>query len=201
VLDLYRSWHSPILTRLQSRLGGVLHDLEDAVSPATSLVGRPLKTRSAIVAKLVREKSRLARIQDIAGTRIVVPTLAEQDAVLTAALAQFGSDASVVKDTRKDGDALGYRALHVVVQMDGRLAEIQIRTATQASWAQIVEILDEQGKTDLKHGNGPAETLEWLRQASDALRRVDLGEAKLSDALVALGLGGIVSLMQNRKAE
>jgi hypothetical protein len=63
-----------------------------------------------------------------------------------------------------------------------------------------VEILDEQGKTDLKHGNGPAETLEWLRSASDQLRRVDVGEAKLADALVALGLGGIVTFMQNRRS-
>jgi putative GTP pyrophosphokinase len=200
LLDIYRSWHSPVLNTLQFQLSQALGALGDDLPVGTTSVGRPLKTRQAIIAKLVREKSRLSKMQDIAGTRVVVPGLDDQQRILDVTLDHFAGARPTVKDTRTDGDTLGYRALHVVVDLGGRFAEIQIRTATQATWAQIVEILDEQGETDLKHGNGPAETLEWLRSASDQLRRVDVGEAKLADALVALGLGGIVTFMQNRRS-
>lgn len=66
--------------------------------------------------------------------------------------------------------------MHVVVSMEGRFAEIQVRTQTQEFWAQIVEQLDAGGGTDFKHGDGPAEWLEWLQDLSDALRAADLGE-------------------------
>jgi len=81
---------------------------------------------------------------------------------------------TISKDSREEADRNGYRAVHVVVELDGRLAEIQIRTAAQHGWAQIVEKLDETMSTDLKHGLGPADWLEWLQKLSDELRNLDL---------------------------
>jgi len=50
---------------------------------------------------------------------------------------------------------------------DEHLAEIQIRTRRQDLWAQIVERVDKDLDWDLKHGEGPAEWLEWLHDLSD----------------------------------
>jgi ppGpp synthetase/RelA/SpoT-type nucleotidyltranferase len=141
------------------------------------IAGRPLKTRQAIIAKLVREKSRLNRIQDIAGARIVVPDVATQEAVLQVTLREFAENSPVIaNDTRDTADSLGYRGLHVVVLIAGRYAEIQIRTALQGLWAQVVEKLDEAAGSDLKHGSGSEEALKWLKEFSERLGRVEHGE-------------------------
>src|SRR5207245_589196 len=122
-------------------------------------------------------KSRLNRMQDITGARVVVPDLATQEMVLQLVLEEFkDSNAVVAKDTRKEGDELGYRGLHVVVQIGGRFAEIQIRTMLQGLWAQVVEKLDETTGTDLKHGSGPDGALQWLKAFSGRLERVEYGE-------------------------
>jgi hypothetical protein len=58
----------------------------------------------------------------------------------------------VAKDTRERGDDYGYRAVHVVATLDGRFAEVQIRTVYQDVWAQLVE------RTDKTLGTGPEES-------------------------------------------
>jgi hypothetical protein len=44
--------------------------------------GRPQKTTQSIIAKLNREKTRLSKMQDIAGCRVEVENLIEQDRVV-----------------------------------------------------------------------------------------------------------------------
>ena len=44
--------------------------------------GRPAKSTSSITEKLLRESIRLSQIQDIAGCRLVVPGIEEQDELL-----------------------------------------------------------------------------------------------------------------------
>ncbi|HEY5294818.1 MAG TPA: RelA/SpoT domain-containing protein [Gaiellaceae bacterium] len=176
LLDVYRASHTPIHRIVQSRLG-VAVARETINSAEIAIAGRPLKTHEAIIAKLVREKSRLNRIQDIAGARVVVTDIAAQELVLQATLDEFKAQgAAITKDTRAAPDALGYRGLHVVIEIDGRYAEIQIRTRLQGLWAQVVEKADERIGSDLKHGVGDPETLNWLRAFSDRLQRVEQGE-------------------------
>jgi ppGpp synthetase/RelA/SpoT-type nucleotidyltranferase len=196
LLDVFRAWHGQIHNALQLRLGAAIAQVS-TTRPAQgiTIAGRPLKTREAIIAKLVREKSRLNRIQDIAGARVVVPDLATQEAVLQLVLAEFDDcGAAVAKDSRKDADELGYRGLHVVVQISGRFAEIQIRTMLQGLWAQVVEKFDETGGSDLKHGSGPDEALKWLRAFSDRLQRVEGGEkadmTTLAESFIAIAFVG-----------
>jgi ppGpp synthetase/RelA/SpoT-type nucleotidyltranferase len=81
----------------------------------------------------------------------------------------------VAKDSREEGDRYGYRAVHIVVAVGGRLAEIQVRT--QDAWAQMIEKMDEFVGSDLKHGQGPPEQVAWFKALSDALREADLGES------------------------
>lgn len=99
-------------------------------------------------------------MQDIAGSRIIVPSLEIQKFVrdvIVQAMEQRGHSPRV-KDTRAEGDELGYRAIHVLLDWPPRTAEIQIRTRPQQIWAQLVERIDQTLSSDLKHGNGPAES-------------------------------------------
>ncbi len=169
-LDVFRRWHRPTLELVHAH---VLDAFRDAALPIT---GRPLKTQQAIVAKLVRSRTRLSTMQDIAGTRITVPDLETQRAAADRVLELFADcDAKVDRDTVERADSYGYRAIHVVAKLEGRHAEIQIRTQAQDAWAQLVEDLDRAMRSDLKHGQGPSDWLEWLILLSDALRKRDLG--------------------------
>jgi len=177
LLNLYRSWHQPTLERCQRNLVSLFHNALELNPEEVYITGRPLKTVDAIVAKISRNRTRLNRMQDIAGTRIVVPTLRFQESATDVVLTMFEEqDGHVAKDTREDGDDYGYRAIHVVATLDQRFAEIQIRTVTQDAWAQIVEQTDKSLGSDLKHGQGPADWIEWLLELSDAFRQRDLGK-------------------------
>lgn len=185
LLDIYRSSHYPGSREVQERLSRLvyrtmglqpLRDIE-----VNTVSARPLKTHDAITAKLVRERTRLATIQDIAGARIVVPDPRTQDEVCQAILERLpGLKPRIAKDTRSEADELGYRALHVVVATDhpgvGKCpAEIQIRTIWQEAWAQVVEEIDGAVGTDLKHGEGAADAMTWLRELSDAFQSRENG--------------------------
>jgi ppGpp synthetase/RelA/SpoT-type nucleotidyltranferase len=176
LLNDYRAWHQPTLEDCQRQLVTLFHE-EMGLDPENfAIAGRPLKTVEAITAKLVRNKMRLTKMQDIAGTRVVIPSLELQDSVTKIVVALFADkDGKVVKDTREEGDDFGYRAIHAVATLDGRFAEVQVRTAHQDVWAQIVERTDKMLGTDLKHGEGPTDWLEWLLELSEALRERDLG--------------------------
>jgi Region found in RelA / SpoT proteins len=177
ILSDYRAWHYPALRHGQERLKRLFHK-KIGIEPAIIDVGaRPLKTEAAITAKLVREQTRLSRIQDIAGSRITVPTLAVQDAAIEIVMNHFGKcSPRIARDSREVADQYGYRASHLVVTLDRRFVEIQIRTVAQNAWAQIVESVDEVLGSDLKHGRGPADWLEWFHDLSDELRKRDLGQ-------------------------
>ena len=148
------------------------------VEELLGIASRP-KTTDAIVAKLGRESTRLTQMQDIAGGRIVVPLPDLQDAllqILIEAHAELIGGAPRVTDTRDGGDEQGYRAVHVVIPLEGMPVEVQIRTPLQQLWAQIVERVDQALGSDLKHGAGPAEWLEYLQTLSDLFERVEAGE-------------------------
>lgn len=72
--------------------------------------------------------------------------------------------------------ASGYRALHVVVERDGRLIEIQLRTPGEHEWAEAVERTDKRLGLDLKSGHGPPVLLRYFRLAADGLAMIDAGE-------------------------
>lgn len=188
-IDAFRRWHLITVAVLQRLLERVLSEWPDIPKNRNLPVTSRLKTSSAIVAKLRRGEGSLPRMQDLAGARIVAPSLAEQELSLTVVTRLFENDIVGVKDQREQPDEHGYRSIHVVLRLDGRLAEIQLRTIWQDRWAQIVEGLDSRVSKklseganadvssffDLKHGVGPAELLDWLRVLSEEFRKADLG--------------------------
>lgn len=181
VVEEYRDLFVPRLVEIQKILehardtaaNTLVRDL--VVDEETFHVASRPKTTPAIVAKLARGTTRLSLMQDIAGGRIVVPLLWMQDAVVESLVELLTPMSPRLKDTRDEGDALGYRAVHITFRIDGLPAEIQVRDGRQQAWAQTVERIDRRFGWDLKHGVGPPEWLHWLRATSDVLRSNDLG--------------------------
>src|SRR5205814_6139582 len=105
---------------------------------AVEPTGRPAKSTTSISEKLLRESIRLTQVQDIAGCRLIVPEMADQDR-LVASLKTLFESASVVD--RREHPSHGYRAVHVVVKKSNKLVEIQVRTSLQHLWAELSEKL------------------------------------------------------------
>src|SRR5262249_6618844 len=94
--------------------------------------GRPAKSTTSVIEKLRRESIRLSQIQDIAGCRLIGAKIHDQNQMVTDLVAAFST--TTIIDRRKN-PSHGYRAVHVIVQSQGRLIEIQVRTALQHLWA------------------------------------------------------------------
>lgn len=192
IVEAFRAEHLPIVVALhglvslvQESLGRVGEPLQLSGDPHEWFrVGSRPKTTESIVAKLGRSTTRLSRMQDIAGARLVVSSLKFQDIaheVIRSGVeraAATGVRIARTVDTRESGDELGYRAIHVVVDWAGRFGEIQLRTMWQQVWAQRVELADEIFGTDLKHGIGAREWLQWLKTVSEQMRMADLDYAE-----------------------
>jgi hypothetical protein len=72
----------------------------------------------------------------------------------------------------------GYRALHLVVKLQGRWVEIQLRTELQHLWAQLCELMADRLGPDIKYGGGDAKArqlLDGLSMAVDFLERQEEG--------------------------
>lgn len=134
-----REEYAPALKHVQQELRGI--GLEST--------GR-LKTLGTVVDKLRREGTRLSTIQDIAGTRIVVDGgLTNQDDVVDAISRAFPDHR--VHD-RRQSPSHGYRAVHVVVVVDQKSVEVQVRTTLQDLWAQIFEGLADRWGRGIRYG-------------------------------------------------
>lgn len=202
IVEEFRAEYVDLVLFVQGLLTGVEGATRETAGPALDAVkllveqgfaesdflgvaSRP-KTVGSIVAKLGRESTRLTQMQDVAGGRIVVPLILLQEAVSDALVHSFRNKGLPVRvtDTTHAGDAHGYRAVHVIPVIDGKPVEIQIRTAMQNQWAQLVERLDQRFGWDLKHGDGPDEWSTWLRLFSDVAHTLDLGESENPQALL-----------------
>jgi ppGpp synthetase/RelA/SpoT-type nucleotidyltranferase len=101
-------------------------------------------------------------MQDIAGCRVIVDSTAAQDKVVDDIRAAFPG--SEIYDRRKR-PSHGYRAVHVIVKIDGVAVEVQVRTVLQHGWAELSEKLSDVLDPSIKYGGGPV----GLRKALDRL--------------------------------
>ena len=76
----------------------------------------------------------MTQIQDIAGGRLVVSDIADQDGVVESLIQLF--DVATVVD-RREKPSHGYRAVHVIATSRNKLVEIQVRTELQHLWAEL----------------------------------------------------------------
>jgi len=126
--------------------------------------GRPAKSTNSLVEKLKRESIRLTQVQDIAGCRVVVPDILEQNRVVGLLLSGAFPEACVVD--RREKPSYGYRAVHVIVEISGKPVEIQVRTTFQHIWAEISEKYADLYGSDIKYGRGPQEIRRILEEVS-----------------------------------
>lgn len=162
--------------------GEVLDDLEAElwnVAPSVHAlqVGTRLKNVTSVIPKLRRKRGvPLAEMQDIAGARIVVPSLVEVEETR----AQFaGERLEWTSDYLADGVKHGYRALHLILRLDPvKLVELQIRTQVQNEWANASEFLAHRFGLGVKSAGGPPEVHRELAGLSDRGWSVDLLRAE-----------------------
>jgi putative GTP pyrophosphokinase len=147
------------------------------VRESTGLVPsvRPLKTSGSIVAKLRRQSTRLSTIQDIAGCRLTVDDIREENSVTSRIQKAFAS--ARIQDLRKTPHH-GYRAVHIIVRADDRRVEIQVRTHLQHLWAQLSEKLADRLGPDVKYGGGPDSVRQALLSLSSLVGQVEGLEAE-----------------------
>ncbi len=88
-----------------------------------------------------------------------------------------------VADPKSDG----YRAKHVVVRKDGVLIEVQLRTAAQHAWAELVEQLDRDYGLQLKAGRADPLICATLQRASETFAQLEAGTLDRSATLKRVG--------------
>jgi ppGpp synthetase/RelA/SpoT-type nucleotidyltranferase len=116
-------------------------------------------------------------MQDIAGCRAIVPDLAQQDRAVNAIASEL--DSVTILD-RREKPSHGYRAVHLIVRVDGKPIEVQIRTSLQHVWAEVSEKLADMIDPSIKYGGGPMPARQLLDSASTRLRLIEELEAKLT---------------------
>ena len=148
--------------------------------------GAPVQSRlkrfETVVAKLQRGTSDLSRLEDIAGCRVVLPSMREQRHVVDRIRLRWNiARERDYQTSPRDG----YRALHVVVLSRGQPVEVQVRTELEDLWANASEALAERMDPEIKYGGGPPDVRKLLDAMSDFGGRVD---TRLSDLQPAIEL-------------
>ena len=146
--------------------------------------GRLAKSTLSIVEKLRRESIRLSQMQDIAGCRVVVANVVQQERFLESLKTVFPA-ASVID--RRDNPSYGYRAVHVIAEISGKPIEIQVRSALQHLWAELSEKSSDVLDPTIKYGGGPDEWRTFLLKSSKAVashEKVEKTHFKLVAAIV-----------------
>lgn len=174
----WRSAHSGALTTTRIGLGAIVMRELKRDSQA-GLVTQRLKRFESIVAKLVRDKSRLGEMEDIAGCRAVLPGLDTVTSVHRGLEGAQKLEIIQVRDYNDKPHMGGYRALHLWCRRDNFKVEVQLRTARQQRWAELVEEWDTLPGLDLKHERAPEPVLNYFRELADYFFKLDSGVADL----------------------
>lgn len=145
--------------------------------------GRPAKSTTSISDKLRRESIRLTQIQDIAGCRLIVSDIAEQDRVVESLSSLFEHIAVV---DRRHQPSHGYRAVHVIANCHDKLIEIQVRTSLQHLWAELSEKFSDVVDPDIKYGGGGEIIRGVLAKTSAMVAKEELVEMQLAGLLAQL---------------
>jgi len=139
--------------------------------------GRPAKSTTSISEKLQRESIRLTQVQDIAGCRLIVSGVLEQERVVDLLASLFEHTAII---DRRATPSHGYRAVHVIVTRGEKLVEIQVRTSYQHVWAELSEKLSDVFDPTIKYGGGNQSHRQLLAQWSGVVQKEENVERALA---------------------
>lgn len=125
--------------------------------------GRLAKSTVSIAEKLRRESIRLSQMQDIAGCRIVVRNVMEQEQLVASLKTDFPGATLI---DRRDHPSHGYRAIHIIVEISGKSIEIQVRSSLQHLWAEVSEKSSDVLDPKIKYGGGSDSWRNFLTKSS-----------------------------------
>lgn len=178
ILSQWRSAHSYVLNTFQALIRKKCHDLHFR----DALVAQRLKRLESIRYKLERFSGRLSTIQDIAGIRVILPTMQQVNdfygSLIKSRIQHVPKCApkNYIAEPKKDG----YRSIHQVYsysntnrpELEGLFIEVQIRTRLQHAWATAVETLGVIEHSAFKSGVGD-ESFKRFFKLSSALFSLD----------------------------
>lgn len=183
----YRSEHSYPLTKVTMGLRQFIDAERGELSIAPP--AQRLKRLDAIIAKLARQSTRLSQMEDVAGCRAVLqPFLIGRVARRIRRNWGIVNEDDYFANPKQDG----YRALHIVVQRDSRLVEIQLRTVALHFWAEVLENVAAATGVDLKHEHGPPRVREAFARLAELLAGLEAGQLPVDDA----STGEIATLLE-----
>ena len=169
-LDDFRQTYSDI----DSQVYCVIENTLQACRDKLVITKRKRKTRQSIADKLHRQKKlRLSQMQDIVGCRIVVRGGNQAACQANKQLVNaFEEKQLSIQSKSRNKD--GYRAIHLIVKINKKSYEIQLRTLAQDVFANLVERLSDKENT-LKYGGSDKEqpVLKRLKALSDTLVDID----------------------------
>lgn len=177
VVDDFRRAHGRPLASVAANLHYYVRDYRDE-DLGTGKVAQRLKRRRTIIDKLSRHPNMaLSTMQDIGGCRAVLPKEAHVYEVAERLQKQKRWRIIDIDDYMQRPKPDGYRALHLVVQRHGCRIEVQLRSITQHSWAEVIEATDRQSAWgDLKLGRGPEILARYYALGADLLAAHERGE-------------------------
>jgi ppGpp synthetase/RelA/SpoT-type nucleotidyltranferase len=149
-------------------------------------VAQRLKRRRTIIDKLSRfPKMELARMDDVAGCRLIFPSIAAMHSFRDKVhRAKFKH---ILKNDKRKYDYIvkptdrGYRGIHDIYEYrarkgkstkcNGLLVEIQYRTKVQHAWATAVEVITQMTENEPKFDRGDRRHIKLFCLASEMLAR------------------------------
>ncbi|WP_419855060.1 RelA/SpoT domain-containing protein [Candidatus Poriferisodalis sp.] len=175
--DAFRAVHrQPMLTARMGLRSCVISEGYE-IGGDTQITQR-LKRRSTIWDKLRREPDmNLARMHDIGGCRVVLPSLKAVERVSRRFTANSqrrnGKTDRIIDYVTKPRES-GYRAVHIRTWYGGRRIEVQLRTPWQHLWARLIEDLTSRTGVDYKSGDGPPGHHSGLKSLGDLYAARDI---------------------------
>ncbi|TFH53328.1 hypothetical protein E4J66_04285 [Actinomyces viscosus] len=169
-------------------------------------VSQRLKRMSTILEKITSRESKLdlSRMQDIGGCRIVLTSndIGELRRLETHVRERWAESVKRASDYVGRPRVSGYRAVHIVIEQDQRLIEIQLRTQRMHQWAQRVEGLSAAFGINYKQdGSSPVQEYAMLTAkmyvALDEGEAPDVEDMRRLNSLSALIAGELANLDLN----
>lgn len=161
VANSWRDSHAYPMRRIRSELGG---QLQKTGLRTSGITAARLKRMPSIRRKLRIHSAGLNQIQDLAGCRVIVPSIQDVREIIAFNLENSKHEIYKPYDYIANPKTDGYRCYHRVFKFipsndseesfAGRRVEVQFRTRNQHSWATAVEAVGLFRGEDLKGGSG-----------------------------------------------
>ncbi len=178
VLTYWRTIHSPVISDFHDELKLMVNNISKSV-----IIVQRIKRSHSIIRKLNRlDGMQLARMQDIAGIRVILNDITEVYRLIeTMKSSEFTHELKNEKDYIKEPKESGYRGIHLIykyinpekAESNGLYIEVQIRTKIQHIWATAVETMSTFLGTHLKFDEGQPKWLNYFALTSFAYSFVE----------------------------